>query len=47
MLGRAIAWLVEASTRAAWAVVMTCLISGILLGTYAATHLSVDTDTTT
>jgi hopanoid biosynthesis associated RND transporter like protein HpnN len=45
MLGRAIAHLVEFSTRAAVAVVAVCLVGGILLGTYAVTHLSVDTDT--
>src|SRR5260221_5434276 len=45
MLGRTIAWLVEASARASLAVVAICLVAGSLLGTYAATHLSIDTDT--
>src|ERR1700730_12130569 len=45
MLGRAIARLVEISTRAALAVVVIGLVGGVLLGTYAVTHLSVDTDT--
>src|SRR5258707_8790327 len=45
MLGRAIAHLVEFSTRTAVAVVAICVVGGILLGGYAATHLSVDTDT--
>jgi uncharacterized protein len=45
MLGRAIARLVEISTRAALAVVVIGIVGGVLLGTYAVTHLSVDTDT--
>jgi hopanoid biosynthesis associated RND transporter like protein HpnN len=45
MLGRAIARLVEASTRAALAVVAICVAGGIVLGSYAATHLNIDTDT--
>lgn len=45
MLARAIARLVEASTRAAKTVVAISLLAGILLGGYAVTHLSVDTDT--
>jgi uncharacterized protein len=45
MIGRAIARLVEISMRTALAVVIICLVGGVLLGTYAVTHLSVDTDT--
>jgi uncharacterized protein len=45
MIGRAIARLVEISMRTALAVVIICLVGGVLLGAYAVTHLSVDTDT--
>jgi hypothetical protein len=45
MLARTIARLVDISTRAAVAVVVICVLGGILLGDYAVTHLSVDTDT--
>jgi hopanoid biosynthesis associated RND transporter like protein HpnN len=45
MIGRAIARLVEISMRAALAVVIISLVGGVLLGSYAVTHLSVDTDT--
>ncbi|MGH6742842.1 MAG: MMPL family transporter, partial [Bradyrhizobium sp.] len=45
MLARTIARLVDISTRAAVAVVVICVLGGIMLGDYAVTHLSVDTDT--
>src|SRR6266852_2824315 len=45
MLARAVVRLVQVSTRAARLVVAIGLLGGILLGTYAATHLNVDTDT--
>src|SRR5260221_1898715 len=45
MLARAIARLVEANARAPLFVVAVGLLGGIVLGTYAVTHLSVDTDT--
>jgi len=45
MLARSIARVVAASIRYAAAIMAICIIGGILLGTYAATHLSVDTDT--
>jgi hopanoid biosynthesis associated RND transporter like protein HpnN len=45
MLARSIAWVVAASVRYAAAIISICIVGGILLGTYAMTHLSVDTDT--
>ena len=45
MLTRVIEFLVMASTRRAAAVMLVCLIAAVLCGAYAATHLSIDTDT--
>jgi hopanoid biosynthesis associated RND transporter like protein HpnN len=45
MLAGSIARVVATSMRNAAAVMAICIIGGILLGGYAATHLSVDTDT--
>lgn len=45
MLIRIIVALVKASTRAAVAVVLVCLIGAVLCGIYAGRHLSIDTDT--
>src|SRR5437667_1420973 len=45
MLARSIARVVAASIRNAGAIMAICVVGGLLLGTYAATHLTVDTDT--
>jgi hopanoid biosynthesis associated RND transporter like protein HpnN len=45
MLARLIERIVEASTRAAAAVVLVCVLGAVLCGVYAARHLSIDTDT--
>src|ERR1700676_5069224 len=45
MLARSIARVVAASVRGAVVIILICVVGGVLLGTYAVTHLSVDTDT--
>src|SRR5260221_10532037 len=45
MLARSIAWVVAASVRYAAAIISICIVGGILLGTYAMTHLSAATGT--
>src|SRR5271170_6647906 len=45
MLVRIIENLVKASTRAAIAVVLACLVGAVACGYFAATHLDIDTDT--